>query len=210
MNVVECVLALEPELPPLQAMYGYVVAGNGTFIRGGDERLVALVPTAPARHTGLAEVTPYARLLVPRIPELWLASIHHSAVAQLPREAMYQLVPDAQARNSLGGWACARPAQASSRAAVTFQDTGQAVVDLHSHNSMDAFFSRTDDGDEQGLRFYCVIGRLDTDRPEIAARVGVYGHHLAVPATVIFDGLGPFVDVYGRDENGEPNDGEDA
>ena len=70
MNLVECVLALEPELPPLQSAYGYVVAGNGTFIRGEDRYLEAMVPTARARHVGLHPVAPYARLRAPRVPAL--------------------------------------------------------------------------------------------------------------------------------------------
>ena len=78
---------------------------------------------------------------------------------------------------------------------VDYDDMGSAVVDLHSHNSMPAFWSHTDNQDERGLRFYAVIGRLDTDRPEIRCRVGVYGHHWPVPATTIFESAGPFVDL---------------
>ncbi|MBI3761123.1 MAG: hypothetical protein HY260_04585 [Chloroflexi bacterium] len=51
------------------------------------------------------------------------------------------------------------------------------------------------------MRFYAVIGRVDTGEPEIAARVGVYGHHWRVSATAVFDGLGPFVDTFGRDDH---------
>ena len=57
---------------------------------------------------------------------------------------------------------------------------------------MHAFFSSTDDADEQGFRLYVVIGNVDTDRPTLAARVGVYGHHMIIDPSVIFDDLGPF------------------
>lgn len=82
-------------------------------------------------------------------------------------------------------------------------DAGRTVVDLHSHNSMPAFFSGTDNADEQGFRLYCVIGRIDTDAPEIACRAGVYGHHWPVPALAIFEGVGSFVDTFSV---GEPPD----
>ena len=39
------------------------------------------------------------------------------------------------------------------------------VMDVHSHNTMAARFSRTDDLDEQATRLYMVIGRLDLDIP---------------------------------------------
>ena len=42
--------------------------------------------------------------------------------------------------------------------------------------TLPAFFSATDDRDEQGFRIYGVAGRLYTPRPELRLRVGVYGH----------------------------------
>lgn len=43
------------------------------------------------------------------------------------------------------------------------------VCEIHSHNSMGAFFSGTDDRDEKsrGDRFFGVVGRLDTSSPEM-------------------------------------------
>ena len=35
------------------------------------------------------------------------------------------------------------------------------VAEFHSHGSSRAFFSATDDRDEQGFRIYGVVGRLD-------------------------------------------------
>lgn len=197
LNLIDCVLALEPELPPLTAPSGYVVAAGGLYVRAEDSRIRALLPVArsAAPLPGLALVQPEALLKVPRVPVQWLWSIWNSARAAMPDEAMYQLVYDDVARNAYGGWACARPRQQAGAAHVTFLDFAEASVDLHSHNQMEAFFSRQDDADEQGLRFYCVAGRLDTAHPQIAARIGVYGHTMRVPALIIFDGLGPFEDT---------------
>jgi len=200
MNLVGSILALESTLPPVRDVCEYVVGAGGLYVRAEDSRISALVPVAPAPRplAGLAQALPFARLRVPRVNAGWLWSIWKSALAAMPDEAMYQLVYDDAARHSFGGWACARPQQSASGAHVTFLDVSEASVDLHSHNSMPAFFSATDDADEQGLRFYMVIGRLGTERPEISSRVGVYGHTMRVPAATVFDGLGPFVDTFGR------------
>jgi hypothetical protein len=59
---------------------------------------------------------------------------------------------------------------------------------------MSAFFSQTDDADEQAAKLYAVIGKLDT-APEIRLRVGVYGYWMALPITAVFTGNGPFKDL---------------
>jgi hypothetical protein len=73
------------------------------------------------------------------------------------------------------------------------------LCELHSHGNMRAFWSRTDDADEQGARVYAVIGRLDT-APEIRIRVGVYGYWHPLPVTAVFTGAGGFTDLY-HEEN---------
>jgi len=52
-------------------------------------------------------------------------------------------------------------------------DTSRFIhyADIHSHNTMAAVFSKTDDADEQGNRLYIVVGRLDQFYPEIAVRI---------------------------------------
>jgi len=52
---------------------------------------------------------------------------------------------------------------------------------------MRPFFSGTDDQDEQGLRLYMVVGRLDTLMPEIEMRVGVYGYFAPILLNEVFD-----------------------
>lgn len=62
--------------------------------------------------------------------------------------------------------------------------------DIHSHNSMAAKFSPTDDRDERATRIYMVLGKLDCFFPEITVRMSCGGaYQLLDPATVI-EGLG--------------------
>lgn len=100
------------------------------------------------------------------------------------------------------GWSVTRPEQAQSWSRVGYSyDPAGVVVDLHSHHTMPAFFSPTDDGDERGGRFYAVMGHLDQAHPQLILRLGLYGHWLYnVPGLALFDDLGPFVDTYVDEE----------
>ena len=214
MKIATVIMAESNELPPIgEAMYQYVVAGNGLFVRAEDSRMEACVMIAPAECHGLAMVAAYARLKVDRVPGIWLHSVLVSALRNMPNEAMYQFVWDGQAGKfkpeAYHTWRCVMPGQVQSPTSVKFDDDGESVVDLHSHNSMAAFFSATDDDDEQGLRFYAVIGKLGTWKPEISVRVGVYGHFMDVPAEVVFDNLGPFTDQYAEEYEEEESEGSD-
>lgn len=181
-------------LPPLgDLMYQYVVAGNGLFIRAEDSRMEACAPVVFTGVYGLPYLDTVARFKVPRIPSDYLWSVLASARRHSPNEALYQFIHDpSAARLSNVPWRVTMPTQTGSVAALAFQDEPDAVVDLHSHGALAPFFSTTDDGDEKGFRFYCVIGQVETSRPTIVARVGVYGYHWNVPIETVFTGPGPF------------------
>lgn len=198
LNIVGAVAATSPNLPPVAALgYEFVVAANGVFVRAESAHLRACVPVLGCFGSAiltLAKVEPYAELVnIPRVPisHLWSAVVN--AREKMPNEAAYQFIP-------VGGqkWKCVSPRQTATRYAVEFDDAPDALIDLHSHNSMGAFFSDQDNADEQGFRLYCVLGRLDTDHPEIVCRVGVYGHFMDVPMTAVFDCAvtTPLVDKY--------------
>ena len=74
-------------------------------------------------------------------------------------------------------------------------DDAAVICDLHSHGNMRAFWSATDDTDEQGSQLYAVIGKLDME-PEIRLRVGVYAYWQPLPVTAVFTDTGRFKDLY--------------
>jgi PRTRC genetic system protein A len=195
MRIREAILAESLPLSPMASdlAYQFVVAANGLFIRAEDSRMEALVPVALASVHGLEIVEPYARLKLPRVGPGFLFAVQQSARRHLPDEAMYQFVYE-PTRNAIGAWRCLMPEAEASAGAVNYKDHPNAIIDLHSHGIGSAYFSEIDDGDEQGLRFYVVIGQVDRDWPQIAVRAGVYGHMWNVPQTTIFEG-GPFVQV---------------
>jgi PRTRC genetic system protein A len=196
MSNLNLVSARTVDSPPTGALCEYLVAGNGLFVRAEDARLEACIPVAAAVCPGLADLIPCARLKLGRIHPAYLTSIYQSAVRRLPNEAAYQFLLDA---SDPVPWRVAMPAQLATPTGVDYTDDPLAVVDLHSHGALPAFWSATDDSDECGLRFYVVVGHVGTDAPTIFCRVGVYGHRWNVPALSIFEALGPFTDVFDKE-----------
>lgn len=69
------------------------------------------------------------------------------------------------------------------------EDKFVLVMELHSHNTMPAVFSRTDDRDERATRIYTVVGRLDKVFPDILTRISVGGKYVTIPPETVFDGI---------------------
>lgn len=61
------------------------------------------------------------------------------------------------------------------------------VMEVHSHNTMPAIFSATDDADELYPGLYAVIGRLDTDCPDVRIRAGLDGSFCDVPLDLVME-----------------------
>ena len=80
------------------------------------------------------------------------------------------------------------PEQAGTSASLTYQPPAGVIAEFHSHGRHRAFFSATDDRDEQGFRIYGVVGRLDSPSPELTLRLGIYGHFAPLHWSQVFDG----------------------
>lgn len=61
------------------------------------------------------------------------------------------------------------------------------VMEIHSHNTMKAFFSLTDNADEKATRLYTVIGRLDKLFPDLKTRASVGGKFIDIPPAEVFE-----------------------
>ncbi|MCP4517832.1 MAG: hypothetical protein GY824_21720, partial [Delftia sp.] len=172
----------------------YILAGNGLFKRARSAHVEALIPIAPVHVAGLPDLAPAVQVRPGRIPERFLHSILDDARrhAQAGREQLYQFsVADRRIR-------LVRPRQhaTAGRVRYTLDDDQQSLLcDLHSHHTMRASFSSTDDSDELAFRFYAVIGDL-LGKPEILLRLGVHGDFAYLPVTTLFTGPGPFADCF--------------
>ncbi len=166
--------------------FDYVLSGSGVFIEAEGDLMAARIPISRSPVRGLAELRPKVVLRHGPIP---VALLHRaiSKMQQDPGSEYYAAV-------SLGtsGYELRFPAQFGEKAKVEYAvPEGRIILDLHSHGSMKAFFSPTDDTDEQALRIYGVVGNLP-GAPLLRLRVGVYGYFMAVD-TGIFD-WSPFWD----------------
>ena len=63
------------------------------------------------------------------------------------------------------------------------------VMEIHSHNTMSAYFSADDDKDERATGLYAVVGRFDKVFPDILVRISVGGKFVQVPLEDVFDGF---------------------
>ena len=62
-------------------------------------------------------------------------------------------------------------------------------ADIHSHNSVEAFFSGEDDRDERGTGLYLVMGELDRFFPDIKARISCGGSFVDIDPWAVIEGL---------------------
>ena len=75
-----------------------------------------------------------------------------------------------------------------------YRDKYIHVMDFHSHNTMPAVFSETDNADEKETRLYAVAGRFNQTFPEITVRAGCAGKFIPLNPEDVFEG--DFFDSY--------------
>lgn len=185
-------------LPRPGRHYDYILAAQGLIKRLETPHASAdllLCPISERLYGLNLQTYPLEplRFKLPRIPERLLLDTLADARQELGLEVMYQF------RLTPSGWQVTRPQQEQHRAYVGYHNSDAAgvILDLHSHHTMPAYFSPTDDRDEQEGRFYGVLGRLELPNPQLALRLGMYGQWLAnVPALTLFEGIGPLVETY--------------
>ncbi len=199
-NVVTYYIHQKRALPSNDALaYQYVLAGTGVYLRAENRFFDVLLPLARCPIRGLGRLEPHFRLKVPPLPGRLLAAVLADAQRARRRdgglkEALYHFEHDGARVRVL------KPVQRATAASVVAIESEAAdiILDLHSHGNLGAFWSGTDNGDEQGFRVYGVIGRLDT-APEIRLRLGVYGHWFPLPVSLLFDEPGGLTDAIGRE-----------
>ena len=165
--------------------YDYVLGSGGVYVQSKSAHLVARVLVASCQVRGLAPVTGKVALSHGPIPaELFELGLRWFQ-ADPSTERLFAVRWDGQA------YRLVVPEQAGTATSLAYRPPAGVVAEFHSHGRARAFFSATDDRDEQGFRIYGVAGRLDTDRPELSLRVGVYGHFAPLDWSQVFNGAEP-------------------
>ncbi|NNJ12103.1 hypothetical protein EKD04_017370 [Chloroflexales bacterium ZM16-3] len=184
----------------------YIWAGNGVFKYGRNADTEVIVRWEDGSTPGLPDLDAAiawdewpgrlpGALLAQVLAEARLAEAPKGgegsdAAALVPVEAQWLVVLDDNHQPRL-----MRPTQTASPAQVRYELEGMPfLLDLHSHNTMGAFFSQVDDRDDTWLSASVVIGDI-FGTPTMLCRLNVYGARQTVPALLLFDDLGPFSDL---------------
>lgn len=167
--------------------YQYILAANGLFVRAETRFWQACIPVAACAVRGLQPLRPRFRLKIGRLPASLLTAVIRDARQQTNaagslNEALYQFRHDGRQVRLL------RPVQQATASRV---QTGQPppadmVLELHSHGNLPAYWSATDDRDEQGACLYGVLGQLNEARPQLRLRLGIYGYWQELPVAALF------------------------
>lgn len=127
-------------LPPRSGLaYDYVVAGDGLFVAADNEHLDARVPVATCPVRGLPEIHAACALRHGRLPvTIWndvVGTARTWAIAG--HEVLLAVVWEPP-----WGYRTIRPPQIVGAERVIYQPTAATVLEIHSHHSLPAFFSR--------------------------------------------------------------------
>ena len=169
--------------------YDYVLSANGVYVQAESPHLVARVPVTPEAVRGLAPVSEKVALIHGPIPghlfELGLRWLQTSPDV----ERFFAIRWDGT------GYRLVVPEQDGTAASLRYTPPLGVVMEFHSHARLGAFFSRTDDQDEQGFRIYGVVGKVGAPSPELVLRIGVYGHFVPVAWPQVFSGPAPGIQL---------------
>ena len=169
------------------------MGSGGVYVQSQSAHLTARVPVAPCTVRGLAPVAEKVELTHGPIParlfEIGLGWFQDDPET----ERLFAVRWDGRA------YRLVVPEQEGTATRLKYTPPAGVVAEFHSHGSSRSFFSDTDDRDEQGFRIYGVAGRLDTPRPELSLRVGVYGHFAPLDWSQVFGGPDPGLRLTGAE-----------
>lgn len=171
-----------------KSMYEYIFARNGIFLYSSNEVFTAVIPISIIRDEkqyvrGLEMVDPSIRFQnQTRVPAGILRRMVSISRLALPNEILFYLTFENYE------WKLQTPAQKVSRtSAKPLEDGPYIPIEIHSHNTMLAFFSETDNRDETGMRIYGVLGRVDQPVVHMRLRISIYGHYSVLPYEFVFE-----------------------
>jgi PRTRC genetic system protein A len=163
----------------LGLFFDYILAEDGLFIRARNPLIKTTLCISPVEIRGLRPLEEQIELVHGKIPRRLYDLALSVLMASSDREQYLAITWEDEYRLRI-------PGQERNGASVKYETLPSSIMDIHSHGHMDAFFSNTDDSDEKGLRFYAVVGRLDTLLPEVKIRLGAYGYFTPISSEEIF------------------------
>ncbi|MCA9959879.1 MAG: Mov34/MPN/PAD-1 family protein [Ardenticatenaceae bacterium] len=182
-----------PVLPESDAIYyQYVMAQNGVFVRAENEFVDACVKVASFKGLatiirGLQPLAGWVRLKLPKISLTLLDAALADAQAGASMSRLDETLSYVVWRNDRYQLISPNDQQASPTSVVSkIVELGETVVmDMHSHGAASPYFSSTDNLDETRLRFYAVLGNVNTN-PRWLFRLGIYGYWVEISQDALF------------------------
>ena len=166
---------------------GYLWAGNGIVRSVTRTEFNATIAHSLVTTPGLTELLPDFELLVPQVPEDKVKDMVNLINQYPDLEQLFYLYWRGTA------WEVVRPEQeCTSTSCISLEQHPEpAVIEIHSHGSMGAFFSSTDNREENGCRISTVIGR-NNNQLEITSRVCAHGLFLNVASDQIYQNINSY------------------
>ena len=180
-------------------LYNHIIQGNGDFLLVNNKIANFIIKTLDVKRPGLAEelIGNSIELKVPKIPK----KIYYQIVNFFKdisekvgnSEAFVQVYYDTTNKEYI----CHVPEQEVSPSSVRYDATKNlnvvdrkryiSVFEVHSHNTMAAFWSGIDNKDEQETKFYGVFGRIKDQEIDEKYRFMVMGKQIDLTKEHIFD-----------------------
>jgi hypothetical protein len=171
------------------ALFEYLLAGNGLFVRAKRREFAVGLPLSMQKISGLPKAPIGISWTKPRIPaSLWQGILRHSQQTHTSsnfKEEVYLVYWD----RVLSEWQWRASGRENNWASTVADDTlpeyADCCIELHTHPPGALSFSRADDRDELGkFRIFAIL--IDVhDKPKIRFRCGVYDHLVPIPALCI-------------------------
>ena len=150
--------------------------------------------TAPAENVReFEDIRAEFKMALPKIPAHIFSKVmgfFKSISDELHYEVLVHILYDTEEKEYI----IKVPKQRISEASVNsetdepYPDRYIHVMDFHSHNTMPAIFSGTDNADEKETRLYAVAGRFNRTFPEITVRAGCAGKFISLNPEDVFEG----------------------
>lgn len=169
------------------ALFEYLLAGNGLFVRAKRREFAVSLPLSMQKVSGLPNTSIGISWARPRIrASLWQEILTHARQRHESssfKEEVYLIYWN----RVLGSWQWRASGREHTWASTVADDTlpeyADCCIELHTHPPGALHFSREDDRDELGkFRIFAIL--IDVhDKPKIRFRCGVYDHLIPIQAT---------------------------
>ena len=165
-------------------------AGNGIFRYDKRGEFETITCHCPVVTPGLAVLDSDFQLLVPKVPEKLVIQVLETVKKYGNLERLFYLYW----RKT--GWELLEPMQEGSQTNCRSLDPypQAAPIEIHSHGRGEAFFSNTDNLEENGFRVSIVLGGVGNEL-EIAARACVHGKFLPICPSEVLENINSYCHV---------------